>query len=59
MRWFGQEELLSTLREADMEIQAREQDAEALVEIIRFSRDSEERRSALAELRRRGMVETL
>lgn len=59
MRWLGQEELLSTLVEADMQIQARKQDAQALVEILRFSRDSEERRGALAELERRGMVETL
>lgn len=59
MRWFGQGELLSTLREADADIQLKEQDAEALVEIIRFGRDPEERRSTLAELRRRGMVEPL
>ena len=59
MRWSGQEALLSTLRASDEEIQARARDAEALVEIIRFSRDPEERRSTLAELERRGMVEAL
>ena len=59
MRWSGQEELLSTLRASDEEIQAREQGAAALVEIIRSSRDPEERRSTLAELERRGMVEPL
>ena len=50
---------MSTLRESDEEIRARKQDAKALVEIIRFSRDLEERRSALAELERREMVEAL
>jgi hypothetical protein len=59
MRWFGQEELLLALREADVEIKTEEQDTEALVEIIRFSRDLEERRSALVELQRREMVEPL
>lgn len=59
MRWSGQEEQLSILREADPETQHRKQDAEALVEIIRFSQESEERRSALGELQRRGMVESL
>lgn len=59
MRWFGQEELLSTLREADVEIQVREQEAQALVEIVRFSRDPAERDRAVEELSRRGMVEAL
>jgi hypothetical protein len=59
MRWLGKEDLLLTLREAHVEIQAKEQDAEALIEIIRFSRDPRERRSALAELQKRRMVETL
>jgi hypothetical protein len=59
MRWFDQEGLLSTPRAANVKTQAGEQGAEALVKIIRFSCDLEERRSALAELESRGMVEDL
>jgi hypothetical protein len=59
MRWSGREEPLSTLREAEVEIDVREQETQALVEIIRFSRDPEERHIAIEELVRRGMVEDL
>jgi len=59
MRWFGQEEPLSILREADVEIQSRKQEPQVLVEIVRFSRDPEERHIAIEELVRRGMVEDL
>ena len=59
MRWFGQEEPWWTVGEADPKAWPREHDAQALVEIVRFSRDPEERRRAVEELSRRGMVETL
>ncbi len=59
MRWVGQGVLLSTLRRGEAEEAAEAADTEALVEIIRFSRDPEERRRALATLERRGMVERL
>ena len=59
MRWFGQEEPSSILREADVETQSREQEPQVLVEIVRFSRDPEERHIAIEELVRRGMVEDL
>jgi hypothetical protein len=49
-RWFGQEELLASIEE---------QDAEALIEIVRFSRDPAERDKAVEELTKRGMVEDL
>ena len=58
-RWFGQEELLVSIEEPDEEIQASEQSAQGLVEIVRSSRDPEERKQAIAELSRRGMVEAL
>jgi len=58
-RWFGQEELLVSIEEPDEEIQASEQSAQALVEIVRSSRDPEERKRAIEELSRRGMVEAL
>jgi len=58
MQRFGQK-ALSTLREAGEEIQSREQAAEMLVEIVRLSHDPEERRRAIDELSRRGMVEAL
>ena len=59
MRWFGQEEQLLIPREAEGATMHRMQSVDALLEIIRFSRDLEERRSALAQLQRRGMVEDL
>jgi hypothetical protein len=58
MQRFGQK-ALSTLREAGEEIQSREQAAETLMEIVRLSHDPEERRRAIDELSRRGMVEAL
>jgi len=58
-RWFGDEALLVSIEESDEEIQASEQSAQALVEIVRCSRDPEERKPAIAELSRRGMVEAL
>jgi hypothetical protein len=59
MRWLGQGELLASLQRAPEKDRAEEPDAEALVEIIRSSRDPGERRNALATLERRGMVEPL
>jgi hypothetical protein len=59
MRWFGQEEQLLIPREAEGATQHKVQSVDALLEIIRFSRDLEERQSALAQLQRRGLVEDL
>ena len=59
MRWFGQEEQLSILREAEATAQYEIPSADALLEIIRFSRDPEKRRSALTQLQRQGLVEDL
>ena len=42
----------------DMQVRMGEK-TQALIEIVRFSRDPEERKRALAELSRRGMVEAL
>jgi len=59
MRRFGQEEPLSPSQRSAPALSGGEQDAQVLIEIVRFSRDPEERRKAVAELSRRGMVETL
>jgi hypothetical protein len=64
MRWRRQQEYLAALpmlegqagKEAGA---AAESEAEALVEIIRFSNDPEERRKALLKLDKLGMVERL
>jgi hypothetical protein len=58
-RWFGQVELLSRMQEEDVEAPAGDLDAQALVEIVRFSRDPAEREKAVEELTKRGMVEDL
>ncbi len=59
MRWFGRAEALPARRRAVESAQANELDPEALVGIIRYSRDPERRRQALAELEKLGMVESL
>ena len=59
MRRFGLEEQLPALQEAAPVLLAEEHDAQALIEIVRFSRNPEERRAAVEELYRRGMVEAL
>jgi uncharacterized membrane protein YhaH (DUF805 family) len=41
------------------DMQVRKRETQALIETVRFSRDPEERRRAIAELDRRGMVEAL
>ncbi len=60
-RWFGQEELLPVVEKATVTVasQPKEQDVKTLVEIIRFSRDPAERKRAVEELTKRGMVEAL
>jgi hypothetical protein len=58
-RWFGQEELPSRIQEEDAAAPAIEQDVQALVEIVRSSRDPAEREKAVEELTKRGMVEDL
>jgi len=50
---------LPTRCEADGELQVRGRETQTLVETVRFSRDPEERKKAIAELSRRGMVEAL
>ena len=58
-RWLNQE-ILPARGEADKDVRVRKQEnAQALIEIVRFSRDPEERKRAIAELSRRGMVEAL
>jgi fucose 4-O-acetylase-like acetyltransferase len=67
MRWFGRTEALPSSVRADEPAQTAEMnpaqiaelDPEALVDIIRYSRDPERRRKALAELETLGMVEPL
>jgi hypothetical protein len=51
MRWFGRAEALP--------VHVKSLDPEALVDIIRYSRDPEERRKALSELEKLEMVESL
>ena len=58
MRRFGQR-TLSTRSDADGDNRARKRETQALIETVRFSRDPEERKRAIAELSRRGMVEAL
>jgi hypothetical protein len=56
MRWAGHEALLAELQSYEEQFPVRE---DALVEIVRSSRDPEERHKAIEELSRRGMVERL
>jgi hypothetical protein len=53
------QEALTARREAEEDRLVRKRETQALVETVRFSRDSEERKRAIAELSRRGMVEAL
>ena len=65
MRWFGRAEALSSRVRAEEPAQIPTQtekldpEVEALVDIIRFSRDPHQRGKALRELQQRGMVEPL
>jgi hypothetical protein len=59
MRWFGRAEALPRPEPAEEPTQVAELDTEALVDVIRHSSDPEERRQALAELEKRGMVDSL
>ena len=52
-------EALPARTEVDKDMQIRKRETQALIETVRFSRDPEERRRAIAELDRRGMVEAL
>lgn len=68
MRWFGRAEALPAPEPAEEPAQvaepeleptpAGEPDPEGLIDIIRYSRDPEERRKVLAELEKLGMVES-
>ena len=58
MQMFGQK-ALPAHHEADGDIRAEKRETQALIETVRFSCDPEERRRAIAELSRRGMVEAL
>ena len=59
MQRSGQEALPArTEAGEDMQVRMGEK-TQALIEIVRFSRDPEERKRAIAELSRRGMVEAL
>jgi uncharacterized membrane protein len=57
MRWFGREEALPRPEIKQESISASELAPDTLVKIIRYSEDRKSRRMALAELKRRGMVE--
>lgn len=59
MRWYGHENELLTLASEKETNLASGLDPDAMVDIIRFSRDPEERRNVLKELDRLGMVEVL
>ena len=59
MRWFGQGALLPALQGANEAVQVPEPSTNALLDIIRYSSEPEERRDALSELKRREMVEPL
>lgn len=59
MRWFGHEDELKALATETQVDEAAGLDSDAMVDIIRFSRDSEERRKALKELDSLGMVAVL
>lgn len=59
MLWSGQERLLSSPQRAWEAAEAQEPDADALVEIIHYSREPAERRKALSQLQKLGMVEPL
>jgi hypothetical protein len=59
MRWFGRAEALPRPEPAEEPAQVAELDTEALVDVIRHSSDPEERLQALAELEKRGMVDSL
>ena len=52
-------EALPARTAADKDMQVRKRETQALIETIRFSRDPVERKRAIAELDRRGMVEAL
>ena len=58
MQRLGQE-VLPARREADKDMQVRKRETQALIEIVRFNPDPEERHKAMEELFRRGMVEAL
>ena len=59
MRWLGRDEAFLPPGRAEEPAQVAESDADALVDIIRHSRDREERRRAVLELEKRGMVEEM
>jgi uncharacterized membrane protein len=59
MRWFGRAEALPSRVRAEEPARVAELDPEALVDIIRYSRDPQQRGKALWELQQRGMVEPL
>jgi hypothetical protein len=59
MRWFGREEALPGPEIKQESISASELAPDALVKIIRYSDDRKSRRLALAELKKRDMVEEL
>jgi hypothetical protein len=59
MRWAGHDEELLALQRAEREAEPGEPDPDRLEEIIRYSRDPEERRNALSELERLELVEPL
>jgi len=59
MRWFGRTESLPARRPAVKPAPADDLDVEALVDIIRYSRDPAERSQAVVKLEKLGLVESL
>jgi tetratricopeptide (TPR) repeat protein len=59
MRWFGQAEAPPSLKPVQDPVQDIDRDPDALVDVIRFSQDPQQRRAALMELEKLGMVERL
>jgi len=58
-RWFGQAEALPLPESELAPVRDIDKDPDALVDVIRFSHDPQQRRAALMELEKLGMVERL
>jgi tetratricopeptide (TPR) repeat protein len=59
IRWFGQDEALPSPELVPEPVQDIDRDPDVLVDVIRFSHDPQQRRAALMELEKLGMVERL
>ena len=57
MRWFGHEDKLPEIIPEEKPLSAKDQDPDALVDIIRYNGDAQQRAAALMALEKLGMVE--